>query len=275
MMPNMLTIRNLVEQVRRGLHIVADAPQATAEQRLAETHIRLPPDLVRRENRKRARGTRDHIEPVMVGHVTDVKGGFGVQRWGPDGWQTWLRRLERGDVPETLIHDLAREVDPETAGDMSRALALCSRYAQLPYHRLTSQRLGEVVNRPLGHRTYASDAGNCGVSMAIDCHHLESIDDATAEAGRNMVKALYYDMRRVGIEGTIRYTQHGQWSRQRWNDTHKKAHLRVYKPAIRALQAAGEAIVIDYRHAQDGGRPITTRDDPDALYDHRGRLIGD
>lgn len=282
MWPNFLTLRNAAEQLQRLARIVGEAPQAPDDSLTTATLVELPAALIRPENRKRLAGERDVSQiDTIVGHVTDVRGGFGVQKWGPDGWHTWAKRLRSGDVPGlegeplSLVEDLQDELGPVSDDELARALALCSRYAQTPYHYITSQRLGGIRNRPLSHRTYAAGAGNGGVSMALDCHHREAVSKAFAAAGRKAFRALFYDM--LGhlrpADEAIRYTVHGQWSRQRWNDTHREAHLAVYKPAVLELQAEGEAIYIDYEHSADGGRPLTTRDDPDAHFDERGRRV--
>jgi hypothetical protein len=281
MLPNFLTIRNLLEQARRLSGVVVEAPQAKPERLRKFTAIRLPAGLVRDENRKRAPGTRDVSQVrLMVGHVTDVRHGFGVQRWGPDGLQVWADRLRKGDVPSvspgdplSLLEDIRREFGALPDKDMVAVLALCSRYAQTPYHRIASQKLGEIENRPLQHRTYAAGAGNGGVSMAVDVHHTEGIRPELAAAGRNMVVSLYDDLRAAGVEGPIVYAPHGAFSPSRWNDTHREAHLSVFKPAVMRLREEGEDVSIGYEIAGAGGRAITTRDDPEAHFDTKGRRI--
>lgn len=273
MWPNFLTLRNTAEQLRRLTRLVDEAPQASDDRLRSADFIHLPASLVRPENRKRSKVERDpRAIDTLVGHVTDVRGGFGVQKWGPDGWKTWAKRLE-SDAPTRLVEGLEDALAPTHDEEVARALALCSRYAQTPYHALASQKLGEMLNRPLRHRTYAAGAGNGGVSMAMDCHHREPISEAFAQAGRNMVRGVVRELRATGNSKRLRYTVHGQWSRQRWNDTHREAHLAVYKPAILELQAEGEAVYIDYEHSADGGRPLTTRDDPDAHFNEKGRRV--
>ncbi len=275
--PNRLTIRNLAEQVRRGLHLITEAPQAATP-----SVVRLPPDLVRPGNEKRSPGIRDVSKlDTIVGHVTDVRGGFGVQKWGPDGWRTWEKRLHSGGTPGmpgerlSLLEDLKVALGDISDHEMAKALALCSRYAQTPYHYIASRKLGVVQNRPLEHRTWAANAGNVGVSIAVDCHHREVISEDLAAIG---MSALYCLIDDLDIEGAraLRYTVHGQWKRSRWNDTHEEAHLKVFKPEIErldSLNGLGYDIRIDYEHAVDGGRPLTTRDDPDAHFDERGRRV--
>lgn len=281
MFPNMLTARNILEQAKRLARVVTDPP-AVAPERLRDfTSIRLPPGLVRPENAKRYAQERHpaHID-LIVGHVTDVAGGFGVQKWGKDGWRTWDKRLRDGDIPSvdgeafSLLEDIKQEFGPLSDRELAEVLALCSRYAQVPYHRLASRRLGEVENRPFRHRTKASGAGNGGIALAMDCGHREEIDDAFIEAGKNMVHGAYHDLaERHGPERVVFYAPHGCFSRSRWNDTHRIVHLRVYKPAILELKASGYDIRIDYERAEAGGRQLTTRDDPEAHFDTKGRRV--
>jgi hypothetical protein len=272
MWPNFLTLRNAAEQLRRLTRLVDEAPQA-------ERHpfIRLPPGLVRPGNEKRSKVERDpEALDVIVGHVTDVRGGFGVQKWGPDGWKTWRDRLHSGDIPsmpgeaQSLLTDIRHAFGKQSDDDLARTLALCSRYAQTPYHYIASRKLGPVQNRPLKHRTYAANGGNVGASVAIDCHHREAISRELARIGQDTFSALHEDM----SAERIRYTVHGQWSRQRWNDTHREVHLAVFKPVIeRIADELGFDLCIDYEHSADGGRPLTTRDDPDAHFDTKGRRV--
>lgn len=274
MLPNFLTMRNATEQLGRLLHLVQEAPAAQLEQLSTGTVVDISVMPLRAANRKRAPGRRDVSKiDLIVGHVTDVEGGFGVQRWGPDGWQHWSQRLAQGDVPDGILDDIRCELGQLSDDELARALALCSRMRQLAYHRLASPRLGEIKNRELAHRTWVSTLGNGGVGVGIDCHHREELTPGLIEAGKLTVQGLYFDLRAEGAEATIRYAPHGCFSRQRWNDTHREAHLAVFKPAVLELRALGEDVRIDYEVALGGGRPITTRDDPDAHFDSRGRRV--
>ena len=274
MIPNFLTIRNASEQIKRLLRVIDEAPASEREQLTAPSVVRLYEMPLRPENRKRAAGIRNVADiDLIVGHVTDVTGGFGVQRWGPDGWHTWERRLYGGDVPLGILADLRREFGALSDRDLAKLLALCSRLAQLVYHRLCSRKLGSCINRPFEHRTWASTHGNGGIALAMDCGHREVIDDDFAKAGREMVRRAYFDLREAGAPYLIRYATHGSFSKHRGNDTHREAHLKVFKPAVLELQAEGEDIRIDYEAAVGGGRALTTRDDPDAHFDPRGRRV--
>lgn len=275
MFPNFLVARNIAEQLKRGLRIVTDAPDASPDSLASPTWVTLPPSLVRPENAKRARVERDPADvDLIVGHVSDVTGGFGVQRWGEDGWKTWLANMRSGGVPSGLLEDV---MGAQPTSDQDAAvllLALCSRLAQLPYHRMASRKLGEVKNRPLEHRTWASGAGNGGVAFAMDCGHREELNNPFIQAGINALCGLAYELTNHGDPNReIFYAPHGCFSRQRWNDTHRIVHLAVVKPAIEQLRFAGVNISIDYERAVDGGRAITTRDDPEAHYDTKGRRV--
>lgn len=274
MWPNFLTLRNAAEQLQRLARIVDEAPAAEVAQLQMPSAVSLQVMPLRPENYKRADGVRDvsQIE-YMVGHVTDVTGGFGVGKWGPDGWKAWKRRLYSGDVPLQILEDIRHEFGVLSDDELAKVLALCSRLTQLVYHRITSRKLGECINRPFEHRTWASTALNGGIALALDCGHREPIDDAFAEAGINMFMRAYYDLRDAGADKRILYVVHGQGSKWRGNDTHRIAHLRVYRPAVERLQAQGENIAIGYEVALGHGRPLTTRDDPDAHFDERGRRV--
>lgn len=274
--PNFLTLRNASEQIKRLLRVIDEAPAAERP-----SIIRLPPGLVRKGNEKRSVGTRDvGCIHTIVGHVTDVRGGFGVQKWGPDGWHTWLKRLHAGDIPSvsgeafSLLNDIKDSFGWQPDEQLARTLALCSRYAQTPYHYIASRKLGVLENRPLSHRTWAAGAGNVGVSIAIDCHHREEVPAELAHYGRAALNLLHEDLVAGDPSGRpIRYTVHGQWSRQRWNDTHRETHMAVFKPGVEDIRDLGYDIRIDYEAAVGGGRALTTRDDPDAHFDPRGRRV--
>lgn len=270
--PNFLTVRNWLEQAKRVARLTVEASKADDDRLRDPSCIVIPPGFVRHP--KRYPGERDVSQIFyMVGHVMDVRGGFSVQKWGEDGWRKWAKRLQAGSVPALVLEDLEREFGKLADDEVAKLLAYLSRYAQTPYHRFTSPKVGECVNRPLEHRTKASGAGNSGVAMAMDMHHTEVITDAFAEGGQNMVRRLYFDLRKAGREGPIAYRNHGMFSRDRWNDTHSEAHLRVFKPAIVQLQQEGEDVFVDYEFATAGGRQLTTRDDPDAHFDTRGRRV--
>lgn len=274
-LPNFLTLRNFAEQVKRLARMASDPPAAIDAQLETDTAIRLSFMPIRPENAKRYRTPRAVSQiPYIVGHVTDVSGGFGVQKWGPDGWQTWMNKLNRGEVPREILDDIHRELGDLTPGELARTVALCSRYAQLPYHYITSRKLGVCENRPLEHRTKASSRLNDGIAVALDCGHKEDILESFAKAGQLMIFRAYYALRQGGKTGTIQYVVHGQGDRNRWNDTHRRMHLAVAKPAVMRMRNVWkEDIEIGYEVAVGGGRPITTRDDPDAHFDERGRRV--
>lgn len=277
-MINFLTLRNFSEQLKRLARIVEDAPPSPPDRLRRWTAINLSRFDVRKGNEKRYPGLRDVGKiRYMVGHVTDVRGGFGVQKWGPDGWKTWRTKLDSAKIDGRILADFRRELGGISDDELAHALALGSRYAQLPYHRIASRRLGECINRPLFHKTWASTALNDGVAMGVDCHHKEPIDVDLAAAGRNMFHRLFFDLRdarrSAGEKGPVVYVVHGQGAANRKNDTYRIAHLAIYKPAALELQAAGEDIEIGYEVALGSGRPLTTRDDPDAHFDERYRRI--
>lgn len=276
---NFLARRNILEQLKRLARIVKDAPGAPPESIERDSAITLPPELVRPENRKRYAQERDPASiDCMVGHVMDVTGGFGVQKWGPDGWKKWGGVMPDWAMP--MVGEMFDEfVDVEALDDgMAEALALCSRYAQTPYHRLASRKLGECINRPLEHRTKASGLGNGGIALAMDMGNREPITAEFAKAGQNMVRRAFFDLTRWWDDGPeldrrIWYTNHSMFAADRRGDTHRIAHLAVFKPAIMSLRADGLNVAIDYERQVGGGRALTTRDDPDAHFDPKGRRV--
>lgn len=278
---NFLTFRNALEQAKRLAGIVRDAPGAPVGSIEASTVITLPADLVRPENAKRYPGERDvGAIDYMVGHVTDVTGGFGVQKWGPDGWKRWgtflyaSEQLPNVGGPLVDLAEAASGLSPAGWGVTAETMALCSRLAQLPYHRITSRKLGECVNRPFAHRTKASGKGNGGIALAMDMGNKEPITAEVAKAGQNMVRRAYLDLVSVGDPNRrIWYTNHSNFAADRRGDTHRIMHLSVVVPAIEALRDDAYNVAIDYERQVGSGRALTTRDDPDAHFDTKGRRI--
>ena len=264
-----LTLRNLWEQTQRLAQL--------AEARIHEAHYAAEAfdiDALPILKPKAYPGERDVTDiDLIVGHVTDVRNGFGVQKWGPTGWRHWLRELEAGRVPTELLDQLTEPMAPE---QLARRLALWSRYRNTPYHQLGAGNGDVVDNRRLNSRTWASSAGNDGVAWALDCHHRQPLTDDLAATGLLSLCRLVRRLRDAGNTRELRYAPHACFDPDRFNDTHREAHLRVVKPAIRLIAANDPyGIRIDYEEARGGGRPITTRDDPDAHFDVRGRRVKD
>ena len=112
-----LTLRNLWEQTQRLAQL--------AEARIHEAHYAAEAfdiDALPILKPKAYPGERDVTDiDLIVGHVTDVRNGFGVQKWGPTGWRHWLRELEAGRVPTELLDQLTEPMAPE---QLARRLAL-------------------------------------------------------------------------------------------------------------------------------------------------------
>ncbi len=264
---NALFARNLWEQVQRLVRL--------AEARTAEDHYAIESfdiDALPILMSKAYPGERDVTEiDLIVGHVTDVTGGFGVQKWGPTGWRHWLTEIEAGRVPPRLLEQLRVPMEPE---QLARRVALWSRYRNTPYHQVSAGNGDVVDNRRLASRTKASSAGNDGVAWAIDCHHRQDLTVDMVQTGQLGLRRLVRRLREQGNTKPLRYGIHRCFDADRRVDTDRIVHLQVAKPAIVDIDREDPfGVFIDYEAALGGGRPISTREDPEALYDEKGRRV--
>lgn len=202
----------------------------------------------------------------IVGHVVDVRGGFGVQRWGPEGWQHWEKVIREHRIPRGVELQLPAEVMRDTDA-LARRLALWSRFRNTPYHEVAVANGDILDNRRLGQRSHHAGPGNGGVGFAMDCAHNEQLSTTLVATGRKGFARLVQRLRDAGNTRELRYLPHRAFSKQRHKDTHIEVHRRVIIPAV----AACDGVVIDYEHSEAGGLPISTEMDPNALYDSRGR----
>jgi hypothetical protein len=264
---NALFARNLWEQIQQAARL--------AEKRTREDHYAIDafdigslPIL----KTKAYPGIRDVTEiDLVVGHVTDVRDGFGVQKWGPTGWHHWRSELEAGRVSSELLGQLRRPMEPL---ELAKRVALWSRYRNTPYHEVGAGNGDVLDNRPLHSRTKASSAGNDGVAFAIDCSHKQDISVDMVKTGQLAFRRLVRRLREAGNKRKLRYASHRCFDADRLRDTDRIVHLQVVKPAIVDINREDPyGIEIDYEVALGGGRPISTRDDPEALFDDKGRRV--
>lgn len=204
----------------------------------------------------------------IVGHVVAVRGGFGVQRWGPEGWQHWAKIIRDHDIPRAIELQLPAELLRDTEA-LARRLALWSRFRNTPYHQLAAANGDVLDNRRLRQRSYHAGAGNDGVGFAMDCAHDEPLSTWMVATGRVGFARLVQRLRDAGNTRELRYLPHRAFTPQRRKDTHVEVHRRVIIPAVEAC----DGVRIDYEHCEAGGLPISTMMDPNALYDSRGRWL--
>ncbi len=286
-----LTIRNIWEQTQK-LSRIAEARISESSYAVSAFDLHSLPIL----KPQAYPGDRDVTEiDLVVGHVTDVRGGFGVQRWGPTGWQHWLRELEASRVPPEIMVQLGRaeanaitpariaitvsnyQKDPAKTlawaySEIAKRIALWSRWRNTPYHQISGGNGDVVDNRRLASRTKASSAGNDGVAWAMDRHHKQPMTPDDVETGKVGLRRLVQRLREQGNKRRLRYGPHGCFDGMRWADTSAIVHREVVIPAVAEIHASDPyGFFIDYEAAKAGGRPIPRSWDPNALHDERGR----
>lgn len=264
---NALLLRGLWEQFQKAARL---AEERTREAHYAEDSFDISslPIL----ETKAYPGVRDVAAiDLVVGHVTDVRNGFGVQKWGPCGWKHWLTELKGGRVPPQLLEQLRKPMDPL---DLAKRVALWARYRNTPYHQVAAGNGDVLDNRPLHSRTKASSAGNGGVAFAVDCAHDQQLSLDDIKTGQAAIRRLVRRLRSAGNTRPLRYAPHRCFDRSRRRDTDREVHLAIVKPTIASLNRVDRyGIRIDYEVAMGGGLPISTRDDPEAHFDERGRRV--
>ena len=264
---NALFARNLWEQVQRAARL---AEERTREDHYAIDAFDISPLPILKT--KAYPGIRDVTKiDLVVGHVTDVRNGFGVQKWGPTGWRHWLTELEGGRVAVSLLDQLRQPMEPL---ELAKRVALWSRYRNTPYHQLGAGNGDVVDNRSLHSKTWASSAGNDGVAFALDCSHRQDLSVDMVKTGQLALRRLVRRLREAGNKRRLRYAPHRCFDADRRRDTDRIVHLQVVKPAIVEINREDPyGIEVDYEVALGGGRPISTRDDPEALFDDKGRWV--
>jgi len=188
---NALLFRHILERLQKAAKL---AEERTHELHYAEDAFDLSslPIL----ETKAYPGVRDVAAiDLVVGHVTDVRNGFGVQKWGPCGWKHWLAEIEGGRVPPELVEQLRQPMDPL---EMAKRVALWSRYRNTPYHEIAAGNGDVLDNRPLNSRTKASSLGNGGVAFAVDCAHDQPLSADMAETGIYSFQRLVRRLREAG-----------------------------------------------------------------------------
>lgn len=204
---------------------------------------------------------------LLVAHVTDVDGGFGV---ASAAVKRWRGLLERGKVPIELLVQLPDATD---LGGSSYTLALLERYSRIAYHWIGSRRVGVVHNHPLSLRTSHGDGGNVGGGWALDVGHNETLSAAARDAGLSSLDAAIEHIIEHGA-GRVIVCPHRCFSAARRGDTDRVVWQTIVRPTVDRWAASGANVVIGYNTAHGGGRPIPRSWDDRALYDDRGRWLG-
>jgi|11_taG_2_1085331.scaffolds.fasta_scaffold24801_2 hypothetical protein len=263
----MLWVRSIVEQVQRAAALAERQQRAARGVQPRQWDLDALPIRTRKASTQRRQAA--DIELVVV-HVTAVRGGFGVQRWGPEGWQTWLGRVRAGDVPAPILAQLARhELDQQDEQELARRLALWCRYRNTPYHQIATRTGDSLANRRLSERSWHGNAGNVGVGFAVDCSPTETCDGILRQTAIAAFRRLVERLRDAGNKHKLQVAPHRAFSAQRRGDTGREVWRQVVRPAVAEL----DGVDVDLDLRVGNGRPVPRSWDPQANHDDRGREI--
>lgn len=222
------------------------------------------------ENGRRQYRRRREIESVdlMIGHVSAVKGGFGVGKKRVAFWLAVL--LGKRACPSDAMAMVKQVVALGNPRKQAHRLALWERYRKLPYHQIGAANGDNLANHDIERETWHGNRGNKdGAGLAIDCGAGEDLDDWLIETGRAAFRSLAL---RIDPTQTrpIRYTSHRAMTGDRMGDTGGNVHREIIRPSVDAL----DNVSIDYELRRGKkGRPIPDRWDDRALFDWKGRRI--
>lgn len=296
-----LLTRNFVEQVQRLMRM---SEQQAREHRFAGERgfdiSALPGGQGKAYRTPRDPATID----LIVVHVTGVRGGFGVQRWGETGWNRWLPVVKAtqalyskgrqvgedwdllGKVYGELLPDEIAEQLWRTEALFGDPLAIAKRVARwhrllgTPYQQIGCPHAGEVLdNRPTSQRSWASGpGGNDGVAYASDCSHTETFDAWGIETCRAGLRRLHTRLidARVKKHGPLAELPRISVVPHRATTFPGRAQddgAWQWEHVVLPVCESTPNLVPDYEYRAHTGRPIPRSWDPAAHFDERGRRV--
>lgn len=214
-------------------------------------------------------GVRIECDPLVVIHVTDVMGGFGVSEQRARYWQ---RRLDDPHHPDhgrnaPSFQPAHATVSTSALLALDDRLARWERYKRLPYHWIASCDGDVVRNHSRELRTHHGNGGNRGIGFAVDCGRFERPADRVIDAGRETLRRAVLDVWQS--ERPVTLAPHRSFSGQRLPDPGPIVWREVVLPVVRELPFAR----LDYTLAEAQGRPIPRSWDPNAIFDDNGDRI--
>lgn len=216
---------------------------------------------------------------LIVTHVTDVRGGFGVSRKALARWRKEIGKGMR--VMPRLAAQLEQAGALEDLELLARRLATFERYRETPYQQIASVQTGDAIaNRRIEQVSWhgngtARVGGNAGVGFAVDCHHDEIISPwgiRTAQIAFNILVGRVLKASAKARRDGIRVAPHRAFSASRGADPGPFIWEHVILPAI--AQNSG-AVRVDYEARWNTGKPVPDTWDEHALFDSRGRRLAE
>lgn len=278
---NSFFTRNIIESALRFVGAFVPSPQQTEFAPSTSTPIDyFDTTSMLKEPTKYYPGERVPA-PLLVVHVTDITGGFGVSPKRVAYWAGELEKLldqdaERAKTGRTFNYTKVFDQLPKPATspqwivDNANRLALWERFGRTPYHWVAAHNGDVLRNHPATRRTKHGNAGNRGIGVAIDVGHKEAIDAFVIETGRAALRCALED--RVDVEawpGEVLVQPHRCFSPQRRVDTDAFVWREIVLPVVAATPWAR----VDYELAENGGRPVPRSWDENALFDDKGRRL--
>lgn len=188
-------------------------------------------------------------------HVTDIRGGFGVDKRRVAHWR------EVGPPPLLAAQGVE---DPAL-------VALLERYHRCAYHGLASRAFGGLIirNHPAKLRTSHGNGGNVGLGWALDAHHAEVLEPRFVAIACESLRETIIHAYLAGGE-QVAVDAHRCHSAKRLVDIDGLHWRSIVLPTVREL---GSTAAIDYEVRTGTGRPIPRTWDPAAHFDAKGRRV--
>jgi hypothetical protein len=215
---------------------------------------------------------------LIVAHVTDVRGGFGVSRAAVARWRKEIARGLR------VMPVLAAQLEEAGAlGDLellAKRLATFERYRGTPYQEIAAQTGDAIANRRISQVTHhgngtAKVGGNAGVGFAVDAAANEILSPWMIDTGQRAFEILIGRVLRASAKARrdgIRVAPHRAFAADRAGDPGPFVWEHVILPVV----ARSEGVVrIDYEAQWGSGKPVPDTWDEHAIYDSRGRRLAE
>lgn len=204
---------------------------------------------------------------LVVTHVTDVKGGFGVSR---KRVKHWSGLIDGELLSAGMLEQLSRFAHTKPL-DLAQRIALWERFhGTVPYHQIGAANGDNIANRKLEDWTWHGGRGNYGVGWALDCSpRREPLADWLIETGRASLKTLIYRVLVFNGGREVNVTPHRAFSYPgRAQDPGKAVTKEVILPVVQSIPEARLALEL-----ANGGAPWPNTWVPGALYDAKGKRI--
>ncbi len=202
---------------------------------------------------------------LVVGHVTDVTGGYGVSKRRV---KFWLRALRNGTAMEMVPSQVFFSLPYGEDIGRARRLALWERYRNAAYHQIGASNGDNIANHALELWKHHGNLGNYGAGWALDVGAKEELDEWKILTGRASLRSLLHRIDPTG-QREILMAHHRAFSPDRRGDTGRQVHQEVILPVVREL----DNVFMAYELWRGKGRPIPRDWDDDAHFNWKGKRL--